>query len=182
MLLPETVTPSGTSAAPYTNGNRSQTNNFLLDGIDINEAVNDGVAFSPNLDALAEINVVTADGASEFGNASGSVINTVGNACSSDDSACIKAYTQSNGQTGGVPNDGTQWHTYGVEWTPSGVTWLIDGQVVYTAPASQTRSPAQQPATTMNMGLQSQNLNGGGTPTQRETMTVDWVEQYSWNG
>jgi hypothetical protein len=34
----------------------------------------------------------------------------------------------------------------------------------------------------MNMGLQSQNLNGGGTPTQRETMTVDWVEQYSWNG
>jgi len=122
------------------------------------------------------------DGGESRSATSSSVINTVGNACSSDDPACIKSYTQSNGQTGGVPNDGTQWHTYGVEWTPSGVTWLIDGQVVYTAPASQTMSPAQQPATTMNMGLQSQNLNGGGTPSQRETMTVDWVEQYSWNG
>lgn len=113
---------------------------------------------------------------------SASVINTVGNTCSSDDTPCVKAYTQSNGQAGGVPNDGTQWHTYGVEWTPSGVTWLIDGRVIYTAPASQAKSPAQQPATPMNMGLQSQNLNGAGTPAQRETMTVDWVEQYGWNG
>ena len=96
--------------------------------------------------------------------------------------ACVKAYTQSNGQTSGVPNGGTQWHTYGVEWTPSGVTWLIDGRVVYTAPASQAKPPARQPATPMNLGLQSQNLQGAGTPTRRETMTVDWVEQFSWNG
>jgi beta-glucanase (GH16 family) len=110
------------------------------------------------------------------------VINTVGGMCSSDDSACVKSYTQSNGQTGGVPNKGTRWHTYGVEWTPSGVTWLIDGRVIYTAPASKVKSPAKQPAIPMNMGLQSQNLAGAGTPTRRETMTVDWAEQFSWNG
>jgi glycosyl hydrolase family 16 len=128
-----------------------------------------------------EIDIYEDSGESRSATSS-SVINTVGDVCSSDDSACVKAYTQSNGQAGGVPNDGTQWHTYGVEWTPSGVTWLIDGRVIYTAPASQAKSPAQQPATPMNMGLQSQNLQGDGTPTQRETMTVDWVEQYSWNG
>jgi hypothetical protein len=112
-----------------------------------------------------------------------SVINTVGNTCGSDPTAdCVKPYTQSNGQTGGVPNDGTQWHTYGVEWTPSGVTWLIDGRVIYFAPASEAKSPAKQPALPMNMGLQSQNLNGAGTPTRRETMTVDWAEEFSWNG
>jgi hypothetical protein len=128
-----------------------------------------------------EIDIYEDSGASRSAT-NASVINTVGNTCSSDDTGCVKSFTQSNGQTGGVPNDGTQWHTYGVEWTPSGVTWLIDGRVIYTAPASQTKSPAQQPAIPMNMGLQSQNLQGAGTPTERETMTVDWVEQYSWNG
>ena len=113
---------------------------------------------------------------------SSSVINTVGSTCSSDDSACVKSYTQSNGQAGGVPNHGTAWHTYGVEWTPAGVKWLIDGRVIYTAPAGQAKPPARQPATPMNLGLQSQNLQGAGTPTRRETMTVDWVEQFSWNG
>lgn len=128
-----------------------------------------------------EIDIYEDNGKSRSATSS-SVINTVGDVCSSDDSACVKAYTQSNGQAGGVPNDGTQWHTYGVEWTPSGVTWLIDGRVIYTAPASQAKSPAQQPAIPMNMGLQSQNLKGAGTPTRRETMTVDWAEEFSWNG
>jgi hypothetical protein len=112
-----------------------------------------------------------------------SMYNTVGSTCGSSPTAqCLRPYEQSNGQSGGVANDGTQWHTYGVEWTPSGVTWLIDGQVVFTAPASQVQSPAQQPALPMYMDLQSQNLQGAGTPAPRETMTVDWVEEFSWNG
>jgi Glycosyl hydrolases family 16 len=112
-----------------------------------------------------------------------SMFNTVGSLCGSSPTPdCLLPYTQSNGGTGGVPNGGTEWHTYGVEWTPSGVTWLIDGKVIFTAPASEVKSPAQQPAMPMDFGLQSQNLQGAGTPTLRETMTVDWVEQYSWNG
>jgi hypothetical protein len=62
------------------------------------------------------------------------------------------------------------------------VSWLIDGNVVFTAPNSERPAGAQQPALPMNMGLQSQNLSGGGTPTTRSTMNVDWVEQFSWNG
>lgn len=114
---------------------------------------------------------------------SASMYNTVGNICGSSPTAqCLQPYEQSNGQSGGAPNDDTQWHTYGVEWTPSGVTWFIDGRVVYTAPASQVKAPAEQPALPMSMDLQSQNLQGAGTPTQRENMTVDWVEEYNWNG
>jgi hypothetical protein len=110
--------------------------------------------------------------------------NTVGNACGSSSSdQCLSQYQQGNGEGDGVANDGTEWHTYGVEWTPSGVSWLIDGRVIFTAPSSQVKSPAQQPALPMNIALQSQNMPGSpGTSTQRETMTVDWVEQFSWNG
>jgi hypothetical protein len=129
-----------------------------------------------------EIDVYEDSGGSRS-STSASMYNTVGSTCGSSPTAqCLRPYEQSNGQSGGVLNDGTEWHTYGVEWTPSGVTWLIDGRVVFTAPASQVQSPAQQPALPMYMDLQSQNLQGAGTPTLRETMTVDWVEEFSWNG
>jgi Glycosyl hydrolases family 16 len=110
--------------------------------------------------------------------------NTVGNACgSSPTSQCLGQYQQGNGEGDGVANTDTEWHTYGLEWTPSGVSWLIDGHVILTAPASAVKSPAQQPALPMNLDLQSQNLQGSpGTPSLRETMTVDWVQQFSWNG
>ena len=109
--------------------------------------------------------------------------NTVGSACgSAPTSQCLGQYQQGNGEEDGVSNTDTEWHTYGVEWTPAGVSWLIDGRVILTAPASQVKSPAAQPALAMNMALQSQNLQGAGTSTTRETMTVDWVAQFSWNG
>ena len=116
-------------------------------------------------------------------NTRATLINTVGSVCGSSPTfACLQPYEQSNGPSGGVANDGTQWHTYGVEWTPSSVSWLIDGRVIYTAPASDVKSPAQQPTLPMYMAVQSQNMQGAGTPTQRETMTVDWAAEFSWNG
>ena len=112
------------------------------------------------------------------------MFNTPGNACgSSPSAACLDQYAQTNWNSNGVANNGTEWHTYGVEWTPSGVSWLIDGHVVFTAPASAVKSPAQQPATAMNMALQSENLQGSpGASTMEDTMNVDWVEQFSYNG
>jgi hypothetical protein len=108
---------------------------------------------------------------------------TVGNACgSSPSSSCLYQYTQTNGGGGGVANTDTAWHTYGVEWTPSGVSWLIDGKVILTAPASAVRSPAAQPALPMSMALQSESLQGSGTRSTYDSMNVDWVEQFAWNG
>jgi beta-glucanase (GH16 family) len=112
------------------------------------------------------------------------VFDTPGNACgSSPSTGCLDQYTQTNWGSNGVANNGTEWHTYGVEWTPSGVSWLIDGRVVFTATASAVKSPAKQPALAMDMVLQSENLQGSpGASTTEDTMNVDWVEQFSWNG
>jgi hypothetical protein len=112
------------------------------------------------------------------------MFNTVGSACGSSPSiSCLTPYSQSNDASNGVANSDTEWHTYGVEWTPSGVSWLIDGNVVFSAPASQTPSGAQQPALPMLMTLQSEDLQGGaGAASGTQTMSVDWVEQFSWNG
>ena len=110
------------------------------------------------------------------------MFNNVNGYCGPDPTqGCVEQFAQSNGPEG-VANNGTQWHTYGVEWTPSEVKWLIDGKIIYDAPASAVKSPAQQPATPMNMVLQSENLQGAGAPAKRETMTVAWVAEFSYNG
>jgi len=41
------------------NGNREQTNNYTIDGVDMNETIDNLVAYQPSPDALAEISVET---------------------------------------------------------------------------------------------------------------------------
>ncbi len=60
---------------PYVNGNREQTNNFLLDGVDVNDSIDNRVGYQPNVDALEEVRVLTGNAPAEFGNAAGAVIN-----------------------------------------------------------------------------------------------------------
>ncbi len=62
------------NARPYVNGNREQANNFLLDGIDNNQVSENQTAYLPNLDAIAEVNVITNNASAEFGNFQGGVI------------------------------------------------------------------------------------------------------------
>jgi hypothetical protein len=59
---------------PYVNGNREQTNNFMLDGVEINESTSNVVGYNPNVDALAEVRVLTGNAAAEFGNSSGATV------------------------------------------------------------------------------------------------------------
>jgi hypothetical protein len=61
---------------PYINGNREQTNNYILDGIDNNQSDNNEVAYSPSTDAIQEFNLVTQNPSAEFGNFLGGIINT----------------------------------------------------------------------------------------------------------
>ncbi len=62
------------SGRPYVNGNREQANNFLLDGIDNNQVSENQTAYQPNIDAIAEFNVITNNASSEFGNFQGTII------------------------------------------------------------------------------------------------------------
>ncbi len=53
------------------NGQRQQANNYLLDGIEINETINNGIGYNPNPDAIDQMKVVTANANAEYGNVSG---------------------------------------------------------------------------------------------------------------
>ena len=57
------------------NGNREQTNNFLLDGVDNNDSIDNRIGYQPNVDALQEVQVITGNGSSEFGNVGGAIVN-----------------------------------------------------------------------------------------------------------
>jgi hypothetical protein len=86
LLLPGTVTVNPRSftevrnfggGRPYVNGNREQTNNYTIDGIDMNESIDNLVAYQPSPDALAEISVETNNYAADTGNVAGAVISNV---------------------------------------------------------------------------------------------------------
>ena len=66
----------GGGSRPQVNGNREQTNNFLLDGVDNNDSIDNRIGYQPNVDALQEVQVITGNGSSEFGNVGGAIVNT----------------------------------------------------------------------------------------------------------
>jgi hypothetical protein len=63
------------AARPNINGNREQANYSILDGVDNNEFVDNGVAYVPSVDAIEEMNVITNNPGAEFGQFLGGVIN-----------------------------------------------------------------------------------------------------------
>ncbi len=86
LLLPGTVTynPRGFTNIgsinmnrPFVNGNREQTNNFTVDGLDANETIDNRVAYQPSPDALAEISVETNNYAADVGNVGGAMISNI---------------------------------------------------------------------------------------------------------
>jgi hypothetical protein len=56
------------------NGNRQQSNNYLLDGQEINENLNNTLGYNPSPDALAQIRVIASNANAEFGNVNGGTI------------------------------------------------------------------------------------------------------------
>jgi hypothetical protein len=68
---------TGSGGRPYVNGNREQTNNYTIDGVDMNETIDNLVAYQPSPDALAEISVETNNYSADTGNVAGAVISNV---------------------------------------------------------------------------------------------------------
>ena len=86
LLLPGVVTPNPSaftnirnfsSGRPFANGNREQTNNYTIDGVDMNESIDNLVAYQPSPEAPAEISVETNNYAADTGNVAGAVISNV---------------------------------------------------------------------------------------------------------
>jgi hypothetical protein len=59
---------------PFVNGQREQTNNYMLDGVDMNEPIDNLLPYQPSPDALAEVRVETNNYSAEFGSVAGAVV------------------------------------------------------------------------------------------------------------
>jgi hypothetical protein len=59
---------------PSFNGNRGQANNYVIDGVEANETMNNLSAYSPAPDAIAEMRVITGNANAEYGNVNGGEI------------------------------------------------------------------------------------------------------------
>ena len=53
------------------NGNRNQTNNYLLDGVEINETLNNLIGYNPAPESIGNLIVITSNADAEYGNANG---------------------------------------------------------------------------------------------------------------
>jgi len=74
------ATPGGFGAATAgfsVNGQRNQSNNFLLDGASNNDSFNTGFVLRPPPDAIQEFKILTHSYGAEYGRNAGSVVNVV---------------------------------------------------------------------------------------------------------
>ena len=86
LYVPGAVDTAGTSGptsferstyytdTPNLNGNRAQANNYMLEGIDMNETYNNLISYSPAPEALQEVKVITADSPTDYGNVNGGAV------------------------------------------------------------------------------------------------------------
>ena len=59
---------------PFVNGNREESNNFLLDGMDNNQVSDNLIGYTPSVDAVEEFNMITNNAPAEFGNFMGGIV------------------------------------------------------------------------------------------------------------
>jgi hypothetical protein len=67
---------TGNGARPFINGNREQSNNFILDGMDNNQVSDNLVGYAPSPDAIQEFNLIEQNASAEFGNFMGGIVST----------------------------------------------------------------------------------------------------------
>jgi len=106
---------------PFVNGNREQTNNFTVDGFDVNETIDNRVAYQPIPDAVAEISVETNNYPADVGNVGGAIVSSIiksgsnayhGNVFEFYRNSKFDANTWENNRSGAAKQERTQ-HIYG---------------------------------------------------------------------
>jgi hypothetical protein len=64
----------GAEATPSFSGNRQQANNYVLDGVEINETLNNLIGYNPSPYSIQEMRVITGNADAEYGNVAGGEI------------------------------------------------------------------------------------------------------------
>lgn len=131
LLAPGSITtnPSGfnngdnvnSGERPYINGNREQSDNFLLDGMDNNEVSDNLLGYTPAPDAIEEFNLITNNAPAEFGNYEGGIVSATiksgtnafhGDAWEFFRNDKLNANSWSNNFSG-TPRDKLRWNMFG---------------------------------------------------------------------
>ena len=68
---------NGNGTLASQNGNRQEANNFQLEGIEINETINNQLGYNPSADAIGQVRVISANANAEFGNVGGGDVQTL---------------------------------------------------------------------------------------------------------
>ena len=63
--------PISSNTTVSVNANRQQTNQYLLDGMNINQTLDDIPGYNPSVDAIGEVKVISANAPAEYGNVLG---------------------------------------------------------------------------------------------------------------
>lgn len=58
-------------ASVSVNGNRQQANQYLLDGMNVNQTLDDTQGYVPNVDAIGQVQVISSNASAEYGNVNG---------------------------------------------------------------------------------------------------------------
>jgi len=66
--------PADPSGIPSVNGNRQQGNNFVLDGVEVNETIANTIGYNPSPYSVQEMRVITGNADAEYGNVNGGEI------------------------------------------------------------------------------------------------------------
>lgn len=106
---------------PYINGNREQSNNIMLDGVDYTDQNNNEVGFSPAPDAIQEFNIITQNPSAEFGNFAGGIINTTIKSGTNQFHGAVWEFLRNDALNAnswsnkliGAPKNKTRWNVYG---------------------------------------------------------------------
>lgn len=65
---------TNSATAPSFNGNRQQGNNYIMDGVEINETTNNLVGYNPAPEAIQEMRTITGNADAEYGDVNGGEI------------------------------------------------------------------------------------------------------------
>ena len=75
--LERNTNSTGESGLVSINGNRTQTNDYLLDGVEINETINNLIGYNVSPDAIGNLTVITSNADAEYGNVNGGEVLSV---------------------------------------------------------------------------------------------------------
>jgi hypothetical protein len=84
---------------PSFNGNRQQSNSYILDGVDINETLQNSLGYNPSPYSIQEVHVITGNADAEFGNVNGGEIVMVTKGGTNGFHGSVFAYHEASGLT-----------------------------------------------------------------------------------